>query len=457
MATPVSSASKRILLVDDDTSLLRLLTLRLKATGYQVATAESGENALSHLSVFRPQIVITDLRMDGMDGMALSHIIHRHHPGMPIIILTAHGTIPEAVSAIKDGVFSFLSKPFDSKVLLSHIDKALKWSGHLQSEEIDNRDREWCKDLVTQSPLVEELLTQARMVAAGDTSVFIYGETGTGKEVLARAIHKASPRREGPFVDVNCSAIPEALLESELFGYSKGAFTGATQDRKGLFQVANGGTLFLDEIGDMPPALQPKILRVLQDKQIRPLGTTQSIPVDVRIISASHCNLEVEMEEGRFREDLFYRLVVLTLEVPPLSKRREDIPLLAQHFLSMLMEKTEKKITGFSSEAMKLLLSAPWPGNVRQLLNVVEQAVMLSVTPLITASLIQKSIRSKNEDLLSFKGARDRFERDYLIDLLRMTLGNVSHAADIAKRNRTEFYKLLNRHKLDPSHFRQTQ
>ncbi len=457
MAVQVSSASKRILLVDDDTSLLRLLTLRLKATGYQVLTAESGENALTNMSVFRPQIVITDLRMDGMDGMALSEIIHRHHPGMPIIILTAHGTIPEAVTAIKGGVFSFLSKPFDTKVLLSHIDKALKWSGHSQADELEDQDLEWRKELVSQSPVIEDLLTQARMVAAGDTSVFISGETGTGKEVLARAIHKASPRRNQPFVDINCSAIPESLLESELFGYSKGAFTGAAQDRKGLFQVANRGTLFLDEIGDMPIALQPKILRVLQDRQIRPLGSTQTIPVDVRIISASHCDLEIEMEEGRFREDLFYRLVVLSLDVPPLSKRREDIPLLAQHFLSKLSEKNEKKITGFSSEAMKVLLSASWPGNVRQLLNVVEQAVMLSVTPIITASLVQKSIRSKNEEILSFKNARDRFERDYLIGILRMTLGNVSHAADIAKRNRTEFYKLLNRHNLDPSLFRQTQ
>ncbi|MBN4053139.1 sigma 54-interacting transcriptional regulator [bacterium AH-315-L15] len=450
----MNSAKQRILLVDDDTSLLGLLTLRLNATGYQVATAESGKDALAHLSVFRPQMVITDLRMDGMDGMALSEIIHKRHPGMPIIILTAHGTIPEAVTAIKGGVFSFLSKPFDTKVLLSHIEKALQWSGYPQDVEEETRTMDWRKGITSHSPIMEELLNQAHMVASSDTSVYINGETGTGKEVLARAIHRASPRRDRPFVEINCSAIPEALLESELFGYCKGAFTGASQDRKGLFQVADSGTLFLDEIGDMPPALQPKLLRALQDKQIRPLGTNRSLRVDVRIISASHCNLEKEIETGRFREDLYYRLVVLTLEVPPLSKRREDIPLLARHFLSQLTKKSPREITGFSPEAMKLLLRASWPGNVRQLLNVIEQAFTLSVTPIITAALIQKAIRNKHEDLPSFRSARDRFERDYLVQLLQITLGNVSHAADIAKRNRTEFYKLLSRHKLDPSLFR---
>ncbi|MFQ5598096.1 MAG: sigma 54-interacting transcriptional regulator [Nitrospiria bacterium] len=450
----MNSPGHKILLVDDDTSLLRLLTLRLKATGYQVATAESGKSALTHLSVFRPQIVITDLRMDGMDGMALSEIIHREHPAMPIIILTAHGTIPDAVTAIKRGVFSFLSKPFDTKVLLSHIEKALQCSGQSQEAPEKHQNDDWRSEIITQNPLMEELLTQAKLVASGDTSVFIQGETGTGKELLARAIHKAGPRREKPFVEINCSAIPESLLESELFGYSKGAFTGAVQDRKGLFQAADGGTLFLDEIGDMPQALQPKLLRALQEKQVRPLGTTRTIPVDVRILSASHRNLEKEIEVGRFREDLYYRLVVLTLEVPPLSKRREDIPLLARHMLSKLLEKGQKHITGISPEAVELLLRAPWPGNVRQLLNVIEQAVTLSTTPIITASLVQKAIRIKPGEIPSFTSARDRFERDYLVQLLQMTLGNVSHAADIAQRNRTEFYKLLSRHKLDPALFR---
>jgi len=448
---------QRILLVDDDTALLDLLSLRLNASGYEVATAESGEQALADLSMFRPQLVITDLQMGKMDGMALSQEICRRHPAMPIIILTAHGTIPEAVTAINGGVFSFLSKPFDTKVLLGHIEKALHLSGHTQEKIPEDEARDWRKAIISKSVMMDELLAQAQLIAAGDASVFIHGETGTGKEVLARAIHNASPRRKNPFVEVNCSAIPEGLLEAELFGYRKGAFTGATQNREGLFQAASGGTLLLDEIGDMPLAIQPKLLRALQEKEIRPLGSTRSIPIDVRIISASHRNLEEEITEGRFREDLYYRLIVLTLDIPPLSKRREDIPLLAGHFLGKLLEKTGRAVKGFSPEAMEVLLRAPWPGNVRQLLNVVEQAVTLSTTPIIPAILVSKAIRNEPEEILSFTGARERFERDYLIELLQMTLGNVSQAADLAKRNRTDFYKLLNRHKLDPSQFRSSK
>ncbi len=445
---------QRIFLVDDDTDLLGLLSLRLNASGYEVATAESGEQALADLAMFHPQLVITDLQMGEMDGMALSKEIYRRHPTMPIIILTAHGTIPEAVTAIKEGVFSFLSKPFDTKVLLEHIEKALQLSGYTPEKIVKDESTAWRKKIISKSVMMDELLTQVQLIAAGDASVFIHGETGTGKEVLARAIHNASSRRNKPFVEVNCSAIPEALLESELFGYRKGAFTGATQNREGLFQAANGGTLLLDEIGDMPVAIQPKLLRALQEKEIRPLGSTRPIPIDVRIISASHRNLEEEIAAERFREDLYYRLIVLTLEVPPLSKRREDIPLLTRHFLSKLLEKTGRAVTGFSPEAMEVLLRAPWPGNVRQLLNVVEQAVTLSTTPIIPAMLVSKAIRNEPEEILSFTGARERFERDYLIELLQMTLGNVSRAADLAKRNRTDFYKLLNRHKLDPSLFR---
>ncbi len=457
MTVTIQASKQRILLVDDDDSLLGILSLRLEATGYEVATSESAENALGHLTTFRPHVIVTDLRMGGMDGMALAELIHKRHSGLPIIILTAHGTIPEAVTAIKGGVFSFLTKPFDSKVLLGHIEKALEWSGHTQAVSAEKTVPDWRKNIISHSTAMEEVLSQAGLVASSEASVFIHGETGTGKELLAQAIHKASPRREKPFVDINCCVIPENLLESELFGHSKGAFTGALQEKQGLFQAANGGTLFLDEIGDMPPPLQSKLLRVLQEKQIRPLGSTKSLPIDVRVLSASHRNLEEAIKAGNFREDLFYRLVVVTLEVPPLSKRREDIPLLARHFLNKLTKRSAKKITDFSPEAIKLLLAAPWPGNVRQLLNVVEHAVTLSTSPIISASLIQKAIRDEPEEIPSFSGARDRFERDYLIQLLQMTHGNVSHSADIAKRNRTEFYKLLNRHKLDPAQFRSSK
>lgn len=450
----MTPSKQRILLVDDDESLLGILSLRLKATGYQIATSESAENALAHLTTFRPHLVITDLRMGGMDGMSLSMLIHKRHSGLPIIILTAHGTIPEAVTAINSGVFSFLTKPFDSKVLLEHIEKALKWSGHTHTNSPEDAPATWREKIISHSPIMEELISQAALIASSETSAFIHGETGTGKEVLARAIHEASPRRNKPFIDINCCVIPEALLESELFGHSKGAFTGASQEKQGLFQAANGGTLFLDEIGDMPPSLQGKLLRVLQEKQIRPLGATRTIPIDVRVLSASHRNLEEEIKNGNFREDLFYRLVVVTLEIPALSKRREDIPLLARHFLDKLTEQSTKKIIGFSLDAIKRLVSAPWPGNVRQLRNVVEHAVTLSTSPIISAALIQKAIRKEPEEITSFSGARNRFEREYLIKLLQMTHGNVSQSANIAKRNRTEFYKLLNRHKLDPALFR---
>jgi two-component system response regulator GlrR len=447
---------QKIIVVDDDTDLLRLLTLRLTAAGYQITATESAEKAITQLSIFRPDLVIADLRMAGMDGMALFEAIHQRHPALPVIILTAHGSIPQAVQAIEKGVFSFLTKPFDGKVLLSHIEKALQLSGHRLDIEPRDQNIEWCKEIITRNPMMEELLNQAKLVAVCDASVFIHGETGTGKELLAKAIHTASPRRNKPFIAVNCSVIPEPLFESELFGYCKGAFTGAARDYRGLFQAAHGGTLLLDEIGDMPIMFQPKLLRALQEKQVRPVGSVEVVPVDVRILSASHYDLEEEMKVGKFRADLYYRLNVVTLEVPPLSKRREDIPLLATRFLKQVSEKNKKKITGFSPEAMETLITAPWPGNVRQLLNVLHQAVALSTTPIISVSLIQNALRDKFQPLPSLEEARDRFEREYLIQLLQMTQGNVAQAANLAKRNRTEFYKLLNRHKLIPSQFRST-
>jgi two-component system, NtrC family, response regulator GlrR len=450
----VSGSGPKILLVDDDPDLLRLLSIRLSAAGYQVDAVESGEQALVHLSVSRPQLVITDLRMDGMDGMALFEAIHRRNPVLPVIILTAHGSIPDAVAATHQGVFSFLTKPFDGKVLLEQIERALKLSGNAAEGDAGEEHTAWRKDLITRSPIMEDLLRQARLVAGSDASVFIRGESGTGKELLAKAIHEASPRRNHPFVAVNCSAIPEPLLESELFGHSKGSFTGATQNYKGLFQTAHPGTLFLDEIGDMPLAFQTKLLRVLQERQVRPVGCAQTIPVDVRIVSATHRNLENEIAKGTFREDLYYRLNVVSLEIPTLAQRREDIPLLAKHFLVRMSDKYKKNMKGFSPEALELLFSAPWPGNVRQLLNVVEQTVVLSATPIISPTLVQKALRDKRSEFPSLVEAKGRFERDYLANLLQITNGNVAQAARLAKRNRTDFYKLLHRHHLDPTLFK---
>ena len=314
--------------------------------------------------------------------------------------------------------------------------------------------QEWRRELVTRSPVMEELLCQARLVADSGASVLIRGASGTGKEMLAKAIHRASERRDQPFVAFNCAAIPETLMESELFGYAKGAFTGAARDTPGLFQAAHGGTLLLDEIGDMPASLQAKLLRVLQERQVRPVGSTRSVPVDVRVISATHRDLEEEVRAGRFREDLFYRLNVVVLDIPPLADRREDIPLLASHFLSRLRGASRKQVEGFAPDAMELLVSAPWPGNVRQLANVVEQAFALTTTPLIPATLVQRALRSQPADLPSLEEARADFEREYLSRLLKITQGNVSQAARLADRNRTDFYKLLRRHQLDPALFK---
>ena len=447
-----TKGAARVLVVDDDPGLLRLMQLRLEAAGYGVTVADSGERALAQLAVSRPGVVVTDLQMGGMDGIALFEAIRAENPALPVIILTAHGTIPDAVAAVKGGVFGYLTKPFDARALLVEIERAMSVSGMPGGAGVD--DGAWRAAIITRNPAMEEVLAKARLVAAGDASVLIQGESGTGKELLARAVHAASPRSGRPFVAINCGAIPEPLLESELFGHVKGAFTGAVRDNRGLFQAADGGTLLLDEIGDMPPALQVKLLRVLQEKQVRPVGGTQHAPVDVRVISATHRNLEAEMAAGNFREDLYYRLKVVALALPSLAARREDIPLLAGHFLGEIAARYKKNVTGLSPEAVEQLVAAAWPGNVRQLYNVIEQSVALTTTPRIPANLVQQAIQREQTEFASFEQARRKFERDYLAQLLKITEGNVTQAARLAKRNRTEFYKLLQRHALDPRLFK---
>jgi two-component system response regulator GlrR len=440
------------LLVDDDPDLLKLLSMRLLASSYQVVTATSAESALDLLDVERPQVVVSDVRLPAQDGLALFDEIRRRHPSLPVILLTAHGTIPDAVEATTRGVFAYLTKPYDAKALLDKVEQAVAMGGTI--ETVSNRDEAWRAEIVSRSHRMDDLLMEAGMVARSDASVLLLGDSGTGKELLARAIHRASPRARKPFIAVNCGAIPEALLESELFGHVKGAFTGAVAHHKGLFQAADGGTLFLDEIGDMPLPLQVKLLRVLQERAVRLVGSSQSIDVDVRIISATHRDLEEAMRQGQFREDLYYRLHVVTLHLPTLAERREDIPLLANHFLMQLARKYERRIAGFSPEAMKALASASWPGNVRQLYNVVEQVCALSPTPLIPLSLVQRALRIPSVEVLSFAEAKQRFERQYLVGLLRMTDGNVADAARLAQRNRTEFYRLLQKHDLTPGLFK---
>jgi len=439
----------RILLVDDDPGLLRLLSIRLRAEGYDVEAVESAAAALGALPRYRPDLVITDLRMEHMDGIALLKEIQRQWPGLCVLLLTAHGTIPDAVEATQSGAFGFLTKPVDKQQLLDAVERAMKISGLPKAED------DWASEIITRSPLMQECLQQARMVAASDARVLITGESGTGKELLARAIHRASDRKDKPFVAINCSAMAENLLESELFGHEKGAFTGATRSHKGLFQAANGGTLLLDEIGDMPMRLQVKLLRVLQEQQVRPVGSTEPVRIDTRVISATNQDLNDLMIKGAFREDLYYRLNVVNIHLPPLRQRREDVPLLVDYFLEQIAAErgTERKV--YAPEAVELLVANQWPGNVRQLYNVVRQNVALSPGRVITADQVRSSLGEQANALPSFSEARDEFTRNYLSQLLQITGGNVSQAARLAKRNRTDFYKLLARHQLNPEQFKQ--
>ena len=441
----------RLLVVDDDADMLRLLSMRLQAAGYRVATAASAESALAQLELERPHLLISDVRLPGLDGLALFDEVHRRHPSLPVILLTAHGTIPDAVEATRRGVFTYLTKPYDGKELLERIAQALAMVSPAPAGP--QADEAWRAEIVSRSARMADLLAEARMVARSDASVLLRGDSGSGKEMLARAIHRASARAGKPFIAVNCGAIPEALLESELFGHVKGAFTDAVTNRQGLFQAADGGTLLLDEIGDMPPALQVKLLRVLQERAVRPVGSSQSHAVDVRILSATHRDLEAAMAASQFREDLYYRLNVVTLTLPTLAERREDIPLLANHFLDKLAAKYGRRLSGFAPEALKALIAAPWPGNVRQLYNVVEQVCALATTPLVPLALVQRALRVPSVQVLTYADAKQRFEREYLVGLLKLTDGNVADAARLADRNRTEFYRLLQKHALTPGRF----
>jgi two-component system response regulator GlrR len=432
MTAANASRGAHILVIDDDPDLLRLLTLRLTAWGFRVSTAASAEQGLARIAVEAPQLVVSDVRLPDRDGLALFEEIRASRPALPVILLTAHGTIPDAVAAMSRGVYGYLTKPFDSQLLREKIAQALQLSPPGENNEggaTAGIDERWRAGIIFCSSRMAEVIEDARVVAASDASVLIRGESGTGKEVFARAIHRASPRCKAPFVAINCGAIPEQLLESELFGHVRGAFTGATSEHGGLFKAADGGTLFLDEIGDMPLPLQVKLLRVLQDQAVRPVGATRAEPVDVRVLSATHRDLEAAMADGLFREDLYYRLDVVTLTLPRLEERREDIPLLANHFMQQLVKKYDKGITGIAPDALEALSTAAWPGNVRQLYNVVEQCCALATTALISLPLIQRALRIPSMEALTYAEAKQRFERNYLIGLLKLTEGNVADAA----------------------------
>ncbi|AJP43395.1 response regulator GlrR [Alteromonas australica] len=437
----------QLLLVDDDKSLLRLLTIRLEGEGYQVTAVEDGQSALKKLQNDSYDVVLSDLRMPGLDGLSLFEEIMGIRKDIPVILMTAHGTIADAVSATQRGVFGFLPKPVDHDELRTLLQKALSQSQAAQPGD-------WAKDIITRSPDMLNVLDQAYRIAQREVSVLISGASGTGKELLANAIHKASNRNNKPFVAINCGALPENLLESELFGHAKGAFTGAVSAHPGLFREADGGTLFLDEIGDMPMTLQVKLLRALQERQIRPVGSSKHVDIDVRIISATHKDLHKEMEEGTFREDLYYRLNVVNLKLPSLKARSEDIPLLARSLLQQSAQRHGVNVSQFSDDAMQQLVTSSWPGNVRQLVNVVEQCVALTQTPVIPLHLVEQALSATKQSWPTLTEARDAFEQQYLFKLLKMTDGNVTRAAELAGRNRTDMHKLMKKHELDAADFR---
>ena len=444
----VKSNAGTVLLVDDDQDMLNLLSKWLQGAGFVALEANSGEDALRLLSSARPDMVVTDLFMEEMDGMTLVTRIHAENPLTPVIMLSGQARIPDAVKATHLGTSAFLTKPIAKDAFLAEINT------HIRPRRPDG-DAAFGRNIVYRSDVMAELLEQAELVARGDVTVFISGETGTGKEVLARAIHDGSRRSGHAFIGVNCGAIPEQLLESELFGHEKGSFTGATNRHDGLFLAADGGTLFLDEIGDMPLGLQVKLLRVLQDFEVRPVGAIKSVPVNVRIISATHNNLESLVEKGEFREDLYYRLNVVPLKMPRLSERAEDIPLLLEHFLAHNAARAGLPRKRFAPDAVAYLAAASWPGNIRQLINAVELCSTLYTGDIIPLAMAQRALRQQPVQFKTLKDAKAEFERNYLVSVLRISGGNVANAARIAGRNRTEFYKLLNQYELDAASYRE--
>ena len=429
---------KRILFVDDDREMRQLIVDFFASDGYRVTEAANGIEALQHLSNDDFDGVITDLRMQEMDGLSLLRQIRTSYPNLPVILITAFGTIETAVEAIKEGATNFIPKPLKMQTLKAIVDKAVeqKWlleENLMLKEEL--QEKYSFHNILGKSKAMQQLYALIKQVAASHSNLLIEGESGTGKELVARALHFNSPRSSQPFVAINCSALPETLLESELFGYVKGAFTDARGNKKGLFEVADGGTLFLDEISSMPLGLQAKILRTLQDGEIRPLGHTQNRKVDVRIFAATNKDLEKTIDEGTFREDLFYRLNVIRIVLPPLRDRREDIPLLSQHFLKQYVQLNNKKITGFEPAAMSYLMNAPWRGNVRELENAVERAVVLCRGEKITTTDLIPMNHSSRKGKFDLGGGTllplKEMEGIYIQKVLETVGGNKERAARI--------------------------
>ena len=428
-----------LLIADDDPGLRESLERTLTREGYRVVLASDGRAALERVQAGGVDLIVTDLKMPGLTGLELPRAAKAILPDVDVILLTAFGTVEEAVKAMKDGAYDFLTKPFRREQLVKLIDKALERRDLIEQNRALKKQLEDLRakgQMIGASPSFRRMMTLIEQIADSSATILIQGESGTGKELVARTIHERSARRNGPFVAVNCAALPESLLESELFGYEKGAFTGAGGRKEGRFELAGGGTLFLDEVADLSLVTQPKILRVLQEGEFERLGGTRSLQVDVRIVAATNQDLAGMVKEKRFREDLYYRLNVITIRVPPLRERHEDIRVLAQHYLRVYAAKNGRKLEGFTGEAVERLESYAWPGNVRELENLIERSVLLARKDRIDAEDLPEEIggvkRPPRDAILELVGTPlTEIEQRLLDETLRITGGNKTQAAKL--------------------------
>jgi two-component system, NtrC family, response regulator GlrR len=443
----------KILVVDDDRNLVELLKMTLESANYEATAVLNEKDAIGAVKENMFDLSIVDLQLGNEDGISLMEAMHLLLPDMPVIILTGHGSIESAVQAIKRGAYSYLTKPFDTPDLLLEIEKALE-NRRLTTEirrlkGLLDEKYGW-GNIVAKSEKMRDVLEVVGRIARTESTVYVHGESGTGKELIAKAIHLASDRKDKDFVAINCAAIPETLLESKLFGHEKGSFTGAIRSARGLFSQAHEGTLFLDEIGDMSLGVQSKLLRVLQERKFYPVGSEKIVEVDVRLIVATNKDLEEQVKQALFREDLYYRIHVIPIHIPPLRERKEDIPPLVEHFIKKYGLQMNKEVKGLTPLAMQKLLLYDWPGNVRELENTIEYAMAMAEQEFITEDFVlKKKVIAPQQAMKSLKEARDAFEKAYLIHLLELCQGNVSQAAKLAGKHRTDFYDILKRHDLN--------
>jgi len=455
-------ASGKILVVDDDRNLVELMKMRLESANYEVTAAVHEEDAVEAVKRQVFDLSIIDLQLVQKDGISLMEELHLIFPEMPVIILTAYGSIESAVEAMQRGAFTYLTKPFDPRDLLLQIGRALenrKLTSEIKRLKGLVEEKYDFENIVARSEKMRRVLEMVSQIARTDSTILIHGESGTGKELIAKAIHLASERKNKPFLAINCAALPETLLESNLFGHEKGAFTGAIRSTKGLFTQAHEGTIFLDEIGDLPLSIQAKLLRVLQERNFYPLGSEKPVEVDVRVIVATNKDLEDLVKQGLFREDLFYRIHVIPISLPPLRERKEDIPPLVDHFLKKFGQQMKKEVKGLTPMAMQRLMLHEWPGNIRELENTLEFAVAMAQQDTVTEDLIfqSKGGSSSQEPLKTLKEAREAYEKSYLIHLLGICKGNVSKAAKLAGKYRADFYDLLKKHGLEIEDFKKSE